>query len=59
MENNLTCNKCGTKFNRKFEYDRHLNRLTDCVTGEKRKKPSNKYICKNCKKSYSRAAAKA
>jgi len=50
-----TCKKCGLKFNKRQEYTRHINRLTDCVTGSKtNKKKIIMHSCKGCKKKFNR-----
>lgn len=48
------CKKCGKNFPRKYDLDRHLNRVTDCVTGSKTKKKIIQYECPMCKKKFPR-----
>jgi hypothetical protein len=54
MITNLCCNKCKKSFSRKYELNRHLNRITDCVTGSKTNKKNIEYKCKDCKKKFTR-----
>ena len=49
-----TCEKCNKIFDRKFLFDRHINRKTDCTnSGSKTSKPID-HKCKKCKKNFSR-----
>lgn len=50
---NYVCKKCNTIFDRKYNYDRHCNRVTSCVVGSKTRK-QNSFKCRHCKKSFNR-----
>ena len=50
------CKKCGTVFNKKYNFETHMNRKTSCVSGSKTNK-NNDHDCKNCGKFYSRKDA--
>ena len=54
MSELYTCNKCGSNFAKKYDLNRHKNRITDCVSGSKTKKKIKSYHCKYCKKSFNR-----
>jgi len=51
------CKKCDKHFDRKFLYDQHKNRKTDCSnkynSGSKSSKKID-YVCKKCKRNFSR-----
>ena len=44
-------------FNRKYDLERHMNRITDCVTGSKTKKIKKNHSCKDCKQKFTRKDA--
>jgi hypothetical protein len=49
------CKKCSRTFDRKYVFDRHINRKTNCkIGGSKTNVKCDYYKCKNCDKSYSR-----
>lgn len=54
------CEKCDKQFDRKFLYDQHNNRKTDCSNDTRKKKFGSKtakkieYKCKKCKNNFSR-----
>lgn len=52
--NNFICHKCGNHFNKKYNLNRHLNRLIDCVSGSKTKREYSKYSCKYCDRGFTR-----
>lgn len=47
------CKKCKMEFDKKYDFDRHINRVTDCVTGKKTKK-IKKHVCEDCKNKFAR-----
>lgn len=54
MVEKFICKKCKVEFDRKYNLERHLNKLVDCVTGSKTKKIIKKHICKDCKHKFTR-----
>lgn len=49
------CKKCGEEFDKIHLYERHKNRIKDCVTGSKtNKKDKKKFHCGDCKKGFVR-----
>ena len=49
------CKKCKKKFNKKSNYDRHINREIDCRSGSKTSRKNNiKFDCKKCGKLFNR-----
>ena len=48
------CEKCSTTFDKKSNYDRHLNKLIDCKTGNIVKNQTRNHICTKCKKGFDR-----
>jgi Zinc finger, C2H2 type. len=50
-----SCKKCGKKFDRKFLYDQHRNRKTDCRNDSKENGSELvEHRCKKCEKKFSR-----
>ena len=47
------CKKCGMKFNKKYNYERHCNRKKSCIGGSKTNKHDD-YHCKYCKRGFTR-----
>ena len=54
---NFSCHKCKAIFKRKHDLNRHLNRITNCVSGSKTNKKKNYYECNKCKQNFSRKDA--
>ena len=52
------CKKCKHTFNQKCDYDRHINRKTDCVTGSKTNKKVSTFKCHYCKKAFTRKSSR-
>lgn len=40
------CKKCKTEFDRKYDLERHMNRMKDCVTGDKINKSKKSMVVK-------------
>ncbi len=48
------CKKCSKKFARKFLYDQHSRRKTDCTHNGSKTNKIMKFKCNSCKKNFSR-----
>ena len=48
------CKKCSKVFDKKSNYERHLNRVIDCKTGSKTSKKIITFKCDKCGKKFSR-----
>ena len=48
------CKKCKHIFNKKSNYERHINGIKDCVTGSKTSRKNFVYCCEGCDKKFSR-----
>jgi len=49
-----TCKKCSKDFNRKADYERHLQNKNGCSFSKTKRSIPDSFICKNCKKSFTR-----
>ena len=51
---NYTCYKCNMRFNKKSNYDKHMNRKTPCIEAEKKSYDESKRTCKYCNCMFAR-----
>ncbi len=52
-----TCERCNKFFNKKFEYDKHINKISNCYPHKNDDIEPNDYYCEICCKNFSRIDA--